>query len=140
MKLKSFAFAALATFTVGARADHEPVREIKIHAEKIGDATHWEPETITAKPGEHLKFVVTHDLVGGFDFHGFTIKELNISKQVNRGTPLVVEATIPADAKTSEYKIVCQFHPKHVGANLEVKEGAEKPASAPAAPTEAKKK
>jgi plastocyanin len=99
-------------------------REITLETKKINEAVHWTPEKIEVVPGEKIKFTVKHDLEGGFDFHGFFIPVLNVSEQVNRHQPKVVEVTIPNSLKPGEYPIGCQFHPKHVKATLVVKEAA----------------
>lgn len=96
-------------------------REINLHTEKVGEALHWMPNRVEVTQGEKVRFIVKHDLEGGFDFHGFYIPALKISQQVNRHKPLSLEVTIPSDIKVGEHRIGCQFHPKHVGATLVVK-------------------
>jgi hypothetical protein len=100
------------------------VREITLETKKINEAVHWTPEKIEVTAGEKIKFTVKHDLEGGFDFHGFFIPVLNVTEQVNRHQPKIVEVTIPSSLKPGEYPIGCQFHPKHVRATLVVKEAA----------------
>jgi len=100
--------------------------ESKIETKKINDAVHWMPEVIEVTQGEKIKFVVKHDLEGGFDFHGFFIPVLKVSEQVDRHKPKNVEVSISKDIKPGEYPIGCQFHPKHVGARLVVKAVAKK--------------
>jgi plastocyanin len=95
-------------------------REVVLETKKMDDAVHWTPEKVEVTPGEKIKFVVKHELEGGFDFHGFFIPKLNISEQVNRNEPKIVEITIPKSLKPGEYPIGCQFHPKHVRAILVV--------------------
>ena len=68
-----------------------------------------------------IKFIVKHDLEGGFDFHGFFIPVLNVTEQVTRHEPKIVEVMVPKNLKAGEYPIGCQFHPKHVKATLVVK-------------------
>lgn len=46
---------------------------------------------MTVKPGENRKFVLKHDLEGGFEFHGFKVEALKLEKQVNRHKTLEVE-------------------------------------------------
>jgi plastocyanin len=99
-------------------------REITLETKKINEAVHWTPEKIEVTQGEKIKFVIKHDLEGGFDFHGFFIPALNVSEQVNRHQPKTIEVTIPKDLKVGEYPIGCQFHPKHVRAILIVKAGS----------------
>jgi len=96
------------------------VREIEIRTEKIGEAIHWAPAKVPVKTGEKVKFLVKHDVEGGFDFHGFFIPVLKIAKQVDRHKPLEMEVQIPKDLKPGQYDIGCQFHPKHVAAKLVV--------------------
>ena len=100
---------------------NEAPREIVLETQKINDAVHWMPETIEVTRGEKIKFIVKHELQGGFDFHGFFIPVLKISEQVNRNEPKIVEVAIPKDLKTGKHPIGCQFHPKHVKATLVVK-------------------
>ncbi len=111
--VSTLAFSGLAFATA--------VREIEIHTEKVGEAVHWMPEKVEVAPGESVKFVVKHDLEGGFDFHGFTLKNTKIAKQVNRHKPETITWTVPTNLKAGEYPITCQFHPKHVPATLVVK-------------------
>lgn len=96
-------------------------REILLQTQSIDGAVHWVPQKVEVTAGEKIKFTVKHDLEGGFDFHGFFIPVLKVSKQVNRHKPLIVEVTVPKDLKAGEYPIGCQFHPKHVAATLIVK-------------------
>lgn len=100
-------------------------REITLSTQKIKDAVHWTPKKIEVTAGEKVKFIVKHDLEGGFDFHGFLIPVLNVTEQVDRHKPKIVEVTIPSTLKPGEYPIGCQFHPKHVGAFLIVKAPSE---------------
>jgi len=97
-------------------------REITLETKKINEAVHWTPEKIEVTPGETVKFIVKHDLEGGFDFHGFFIPVLNVTEQVDRHKPKTVVVSIPSKLKPGEYPIGCQFHPKHVRALLIVKE------------------
>ena len=69
--------------------------EIKMHTQKIGDAVHWMPKTIEVTQGETVTFLVTHDLEGGFDFHGFFIPALKIARQVNRHKPEKLRQPFP---------------------------------------------
>jgi plastocyanin len=117
---RTFAAATLLALSA-APALAADAREIDFKTSKVGDAVHWEPAKVEVHPGEKVKFVVQHQLEGGFDFHGFSIPALKIAKQVDRNKPLTVETTIPSDLKAGEYDILCQFHPKHVGAKLVVK-------------------
>jgi plastocyanin len=95
-------------------------RTIEIKTQKIGDAVHWMPEAVDAKAGETIRFVVKHELEGGFDFHGFSIPELKISKRVDRKKTLEFEVKIPAEMKEGSYKIGCQFHPAHKWSELKI--------------------
>ncbi|MBM4304444.1 MAG: hypothetical protein FJ112_08965 [Deltaproteobacteria bacterium] len=95
-------------------------REIVLETKKIDGAVHWTPEKVEVTPGEKIKFVVKHELEGGFDFHGFFIPILNVTEQVNRSEPKIVEVTLPKSLKPGDYPIGCQFHPKHVRATLVV--------------------
>ena len=99
----------------------DTARVIQMETKKIDGAVHWFPEKVEVKPGEKVKFVVQHNLDGGFDFHGFFIPELKITKQVDRKKVTEVETTVPKDMKEGEYKIGCHFHPAHVAATLVVK-------------------
>src|SRR5438105_3335259 len=96
-------------------------RTINMKTEIVDGATHWMPEKVEVRPGEKVKFVVTHKLKEGFNLHGFSIPTLKIAKQVDRDKELTIPVEIPADLKPGEYEIGCQFHPKHVGAKLVVK-------------------
>lgn len=96
-------------------------REITLETKKINEAVHWTPEKVEVVPGETIKFIVKHDLEGGFDFHGFFIPVLNVTEQVTRHEPKTVEVMVPKNLKAGEYPIGCQFHPKHVKATLVVK-------------------
>lgn len=113
-------FLALLLVTSFASAA-DSAREIKIKTDKKGEIVHWMPEKIEVTAGEKVKLVATHELEGGFDFHGLFIPELKISETVNRNKVTTVEKTIPADMKPGEYKVGCQFHPKHAPATLVVK-------------------
>lgn len=95
-----------------------PPRVIELHTEKVKDVMHWVPETVTVKPGEKVKFVLKHELEGGFEFHGFKVDALKLEKQVNRNKTLEVETMIPKELKRGEYPIACQFHPAHAAAKL----------------------
>ena len=99
-------------------------KEIKLQTQKINEAVHWMPEKVEVTAGETVKFNVKHELEGGFDFHGFFIPALNITEQVERNKPKIIEVKIPSTLKPGEYPIGCQFHPKHVRALLIVKEPA----------------
>lgn len=79
------------------------------------------PEKVEVTAGETVKFVAKHELQGGFDFHGFNIKALNVAEQVERHHPKIIEVKIPSSLAPGEYPIGCQFHPKHVQALLIVK-------------------
>ncbi len=125
MKTKILALITLLATPVLAA---EP-REIKLHTEKVGEVMHWMPEKVEVHPGETVKIIASHDAPGGFEFHGLKIDSLNIAQQVNRGKPVEVVATIPADMKAGEYPIGCQFHPKHAAATLLVTVAAAKPKS-----------
>lgn len=96
-------------------------REVTLETKKIKEAVHWTPEKVEVSSGETVKFVVKHELEGGFDFHGFFIPALNIAEQVERNKPKTIEVKIPGSLKPGEYPIGCQFHPKHVAAVLIVK-------------------
>ncbi len=96
-------------------------RKIEISTTKVGEAVHWTPEKIEVKAGEKIEITAKHDLEGGFDFHGLMIPELKISETVQRHKPLVLERDVPKSLKPGEYKVSCQFHPKHVPATLVVK-------------------
>ncbi len=113
-------FFTTALFAASAR------KEITLQTQKINEAVHWTPEKVEVAPGEKIKFIVKHDLEGGFDFHGFFIPVLKVSEQVNRHEPKIVEVTIPKSLKEGDYPIGCQFHPKHVQATLVVKKAAPK--------------
>ena len=65
--------ALLILFGIAAVASAQGVREIEIHAEKVGDVVHWMPEQVEVVPGETVLFVLNHKLEGGFDFHGIAI-------------------------------------------------------------------
>ena len=96
-------------------------REIVMETQKVDDAVHWRPEKVEVTPGETVKFVVKHDLEGGFDFHGFFVPQLKIQKQVNRHKAEEVTVKIPKHMKEGEYPMGCHYHPKHVAATLIVK-------------------
>ncbi|MEO5667001.1 MAG: cupredoxin domain-containing protein, partial [Bdellovibrionota bacterium] len=85
-------------------------REVVMKVESIDGKTHWEPERVEAVQGESFKLKFEHNLAAGFPFHGIEIPVLGITKQVNRGQPVEVDVTIPADLKPGEYPIRCQFH------------------------------
>lgn len=105
-------FSLVSSLAVGAAKP----RVIEMNVQKVGDATHWEPEEIHVKQGEKVKFVLNYKLEGGFDFHGFSIPALKIEKSVDRNKTLEVPLTVTL--KPGTYDIVCQFHPKHVGSKL----------------------
>ncbi len=102
-----------------------PLRTEKKKTEK-GEAVHWTPSPIEVFAGETVKFVVKHELKGGFDFHGFFIPVLRIAEQVTRNKTFEKEVNIPASLNPGEYEIGCQFHPSHVAAKLIVKEAPKK--------------
>jgi len=120
-------FLGLMVGLLGFAAD----REVVIETRKIGDAVHWVPEKVEVKQGEQIKFVIKHDLEGGFDFHGFFIPQLKIQKQVNRHRAEEISVKIPESLKPGDYPIGCHFHPKHVAATLVVKEGVTKVTAPP---------
>ncbi len=106
---------------VSGAAPGDP-RVIEFKTEKIGESVHWMPSEVNVAPGERVKFLVKHELVGGFDFHGLSIPVLKLSEQVNRNQPLESKVlTIPTTLKEGKYPIGCHFHPKHVAATLVVK-------------------
>lgn len=113
----SLGFVFLTSILVAAPA----AREISLETKKINDAVHWTPEKVEVTAGETVKFIVKHDLEGGFDFHGFFIPVLNVTEQVDRHKAKNIEVKIPKTLKPGEYPIGCQFHPKHVRATLVVK-------------------
>ena len=96
-------------------------REITIKTESIDGAVHWKPDTVEVTPGEKIKITAKHEIEGGFDFHGLFIPELKISETVNRHKTATIQTTVPKTLKAGEYKVGCQFHPKHVPAKLVVK-------------------
>ena len=96
-------------------------REVTLETKKINEAVHWTPEKVEVTAGETVKFVIKHELEGGFDFHGFFIPALKVTEQVERNKPKTIEVKIPGSLKPGEYPIGCQFHPKHVAATLIVK-------------------
>lgn len=108
-------FLGIVTLSYGAP------REIIMQTEKINDAVHWVPQKVEVTPGEQIKFVIKHDLEGGFDFHGFFVPQLKIQKQINRHKSEEITVSIPNSMKPGEYPIGCHFHPKHVAATLVVK-------------------
>jgi plastocyanin len=114
-KILSLVVVGFASIAFGAE------REIALETKTIDGAIHWTPSVVEVTQGESVKFVVKHDVEGGFDFHGFFIPALKISSQVNRHKPETVVAKIPSSLKPGEYPIGCQFHPKHVAAKLVVK-------------------
>lgn len=120
--MKALLTALLIVFGIAAVASAQGVREIEIHAEKVGDVVHWMPEQVEVVPGETVLFVLNHKLEGGFDFHGIAIDPLQIKDKVFRHKPLKIERQIPLTLKPGEYSIGCQFHPKHAPAKLIVKE------------------
>jgi plastocyanin len=121
--VKHFAFLSLllGCFSLVAGAAAAP-KEIDLHTEKKDGVISWQPDTIEVTPGEKIKIVAKNDLEGGADFHGLIIPELKVNETVNRGKTVTVVRTIPKNMKPGEYKIACQFHPKHVPAKLVVKE------------------
>ena len=102
------------------------VREITIQTEKKDDGVHWMPEKIEVTAGEEVKFLIKHDLEGGFDFHGFFIPQLKIQKEVHRHKAEEITVQIPKDLKPGDYTIGCHLHPTHKPAILEVKAAAKK--------------
>lgn len=115
MKSLGLVLALLTTVTLAAP------REIVISTEKIGESVHWVPQRVEVFPGEEIKFVIKHELQGGFDFHGFFVPQLKIQKQVNRNKAEELTVKIPKKMKLGEYPMGCHFHPKHVPATLVVK-------------------
>jgi len=99
----------------------EKARIIEIKTEVINGAVHWVPESISVKPGEQVQFEVKHEIEGGFDFHGFSIKELGIQEQINRKITRKINVTVPATLKEGTYAVSCHFHPAHKPAKLDVK-------------------
>jgi plastocyanin len=104
-------------------ANAQEVREIEMHAEKVGDVVRWMPDKVEVVQGETVLFVFTHELAD-FEFHGIEIDPLGIKNRVYRHKPLKVEKQIPLTLKPGEYDIWCQYHPKHAPATLIVKEKA----------------
>lgn len=116
-----FILAFVTSITLFAKPGDARIIELK--TEKIGEAVHWMPDRVEVTPGEKVKFVAKHELVGGFDFHGLTIAVLKVAEQVNRNTATETkDLIISKSLKPGEYPIGCQFHPKHVSATLVVKE------------------
>ncbi len=95
-------------------------RTLEFRVEKIGDKTHWVPESVEVKPGEKLKIKALYDLEGGFEFHGLAIPELKIAKKVERKKPFEMNIEVPTTG-VKELSVNCQFHPAHVGAKIRVK-------------------
>ena len=120
--MKASFTALLLVLGIAAIANGQGVREIEIHAEKVGDVVHWMPEKIEVVPGETVLFLLNHTLEGGFAFHGIAIDQLQIIEKVERNKTLKIERQIPLTLMPGEYSIGCQFHPKHVPAKLVVKE------------------
>lgn len=125
MKLIAVSLSALFVLTASTVFAADTVREITIQTEKVGESIHWKPDTIEVTPGEKIKLTAKHEVEGGFDFHGVFIPELKISETVNRNKPTVIEKTIPKTLKPGDYKVGCQFHPKHVPGKLIVKKAEE---------------
>jgi plastocyanin len=120
--VKAFFAAMLVVLGSGLIGDAQGIREIEIHAEKVGEVDQWMPAKVEVVQGETVLFVFNHDLKGGFDFHGIAIEPLEIKGRVYRHKPLKVEKQIPLTLKPGEYEIWCQYHPKHGPATLIVKE------------------
>lgn len=118
MKQLIFAGLLLSMASLGA------VREVTIKSEKKDDGVHWMPEKVEVTAGEEVKFLIKHDLEGGFDFHGFFIPQLKIQKEVHRHKAEEITVKIPKDLKPGEYTIGCHLHPTHKPAILEVKAAA----------------
>lgn len=116
--MKNLHFATLLVCIVTLSSAFAAPREIKIHTEKKDEAVHWMPEVIEVTEGESVNFLVSHDVEGGFDFHGFKIPELKIEKSIDRGKPQTISTKITL--KPGTYAIGCQFHPKHQPAKLVV--------------------
>ena len=114
LHLATFLFSLSVTTSAQAAAP----REIKVHTEKKNEVIHWMPETIEVIEGEIVNFQVSHDVEGGFDFHGFQIPDLKIEKSIDRGKPQTFPVKITL--KPGSYDIGCQFHPKHQKAKLVV--------------------
>jgi len=123
-------FTLCLVFVTAQAFPADAARVVEFHTQKIGEVVHWMPEKISVKPGEKIKFIVKHELEGGFDFHGFSIRELDVVKQVNRNIAMEFEKVIPKDLKAKEIKVTCHFHPKHMAAAVILVEDAQ---SAPAA-------
>lgn len=118
IQLKIFTYLAL--FWISADLQAKAAREIEFRVEKIGEVTHWMPESVSVVPGETLKITARYDLKGGFDFHGFAIPKLKVAKKVERNKPEVFEVTIP-EGSTTDLDVTCQFHAPHRGAKLILK-------------------
>jgi cytochrome c oxidase subunit 2 len=72
------------------------VREIQMTAKKY----EFDPATITAKKGEHLKLVIT-----ALDKdHGFEMEALSVKQELKKGVPTTIEFT--AD-KAGEFPFKC---------------------------------
>ena len=122
--MKAFLAAVLVVLGIGLIADAQGSREIEIRAKQVGDVIYWAPETVEVVQGETVVFIFSHELEGGFDFHGFAIDPLEMKGRVYRHKTLRVEKQIPLTLKPGEYEIWCQYHPKHVPTKLIVKEKA----------------
>lgn len=122
--MKAFFAAVLVVLGSGLIADAQGSREVEIRAEQVGAVIYWMPETVEVVQGETVVFVFSHELEGGFNFHGIDIEPLGIKVRVNRHKTLKVEKQIPLTLKPGEYEIWCQYHPKHVPTKLIVKEKA----------------
>lgn len=96
-------------------------QRIEIETKLVDGIVYWSPEKIEVKRGERIEIVANHKLVGGFDFHGLYIPELDVADQVDRNVEKKVTKTVPKNLAPGEYKLGCQFHPGHVPATLVVK-------------------
>jgi nitrosocyanin len=77
----------------------------------------WLPSLIVVKKGDRVRIKLINNVPSGE--HGFAITEFNVVDKVFKGEPRTVEFT--AD-KAGIYKIFCQIHPAHIGAQLMVTE------------------
>jgi hypothetical protein len=119
-KFKVFVLMGGVLWLTQAYSSEVSRRVVEFKVEKIGEKTHWVPETVAVSPGEKIQIKAYYTLDGGFDFHGLSIPELKINKKVERRKTLSFDVDVPQTG-FKELSVNCQFHPAHVGAKILVK-------------------
>lgn len=110
------ATGALALVLALATACGGTTRHKTIAAASVSGRPGFEPNTITVDKGDKLSLRVSNNLDKP---HGFSIEGYpKVKKVVEPGKPITVKLTA---SRSGTFRIFCQLHPTHQGANLVVR-------------------